>query len=110
MIFAVISLILGIVIGYLCNFSIPMQYSQILTVLILIGLDSVFGGTKAILADKYYGVRFWSGLLLNLALAIILLLSSTYVAPGLSYAIIVVFVFRIFKNFTAIQKMLFKKK
>ena len=47
MILAIVGLCLGIVLGFLFPWSIPVAYSKLFSIALLASLDSVFGGIRA---------------------------------------------------------------
>lgn len=63
MIFALIGILLGIVMGFLLPYTYNTDYSLYITVIILASLDSVFGGIRASLEERFDIEVFLSGFL-----------------------------------------------
>lgn len=57
----IISLLIGIVIGFILPINIPSTYVSYLSVAILAALDSVFGGIRASLEEKFDNLIFITG-------------------------------------------------
>ncbi len=58
-------MIAGILIGSMLALSIPGAYVKYLSVAVLASLDSVFGGIKALLEEKFDGAILLSGFFTN---------------------------------------------
>ena len=69
MISAVCGLIIGLVLGAFCPLIIPVAYSKLFSVALLACLDSVFGGYRSVLEDKFDNTIFISGFFTNALLA-----------------------------------------
>ena len=68
----VVGLIVGLIIGIFAPISIPVQYAKYMSVAVLASLDSVFGGLRAGMEEKFDNMIFVSGFFTNAALAAIL--------------------------------------
>ena len=68
-IFAVLT---GIVIGLLFPYSLPAEYGKFLAVALLASLDSVFGGMRSGMEEKFDNAIFISGFFVNALLAVLL--------------------------------------
>lgn len=111
MVFALIGILIGGVIGFLLPYTYNTAYSLYITIAILACLDSVFGGIRANLEEKFNIRVFLSGFFGNSILAAFLAYIGDRLGVPLYYAAIFTFGGRLFDNFAAIRRlMLFKRK
>lgn len=110
MFFAAIGILLGIVIGLILPYTYNVQYSLYISVAILACLDSVFGGVRANLQDKFDLSIFISGFFGNAILAAFLAYIGDKLGVPLYYAAIFIFGGRLFENFATIRRILINKK
>lgn len=106
---AVLGLIIGIVIGVIIPYEIPATYSPYVAIGILACLDSVFGGIRAKMIDKFYLTIFISGFFGNAILAIALTYIGDRLGISIHMAAIVVFGSRLFQNFAFIRRSMLNK-
>ena len=109
MIFALIGILIGAVIGFALPFTYNTAYSLYISVAILACLDSVFGGIKATLEEKFNIEIFISGFFGNAALAAFLAYLGDRLGVPLYYAAIFTFGSRLFENFAKIRRILLNK-
>ncbi len=109
MIFVVLSLIAGALVGYFCNITIPVEYSKLFSVALLAGFDAVFGALKAVWLNTFDNVNFLSGFFSNTLLAALLVYVGDNLSIDLYYVALFVFGLRIFKNLSYIRHCLIKK-
>ncbi|MCT4584957.1 MAG: small basic family protein [Peptostreptococcaceae bacterium] len=109
MIIALIGLVLGVVVGYYIPITYPESYSLYISIGILASMDSILGGTRAMLENRFDRVHFFSGLISNAILAACIAYLGDKLAVPLYYAPIVVFGGRLFKNFSYIRNMILAK-
>ena len=110
MIWALIGILLGIVIGLLTDYTIPVEYTKYTAVTIIGVMDALFGAIKAELEhEKYNGTLFLTGLSSNIILALGLTLLGEVLGLDLYLAATVVFTFRIFTNIAIIRRSAVKK-
>ncbi|MFN8670869.1 MAG: small basic family protein [Candidatus Sericytochromatia bacterium] len=100
----VISLILGMIIGFLSPFSIPVELSKYFAVSILAGLDTSIGGLRAGIEKHFRLSIFISGFTFNIFLAAILVYLGDLLGIDLYLAAILVFGMRLFNNITFIRR------
>ncbi len=105
----IIGLGLGVVIGILCPYMFPSGYSGYIAIGILACMDTVLGGIRSVLEEKFNTSVFISGFFGNSALAIALVFLGEQLNIQLSIAAVVVFGSRIFQNFSNIRIFLLKK-
>lgn len=111
MVVALIGILIGGVIGFLLPYTYNTAYSLYITIAILACLDSVFGGVRANLEEKFDIKVFISGFFGNSILAAFLAYIGDRLGVPLYYAAIFTFGGRLFDNFAAIRRLvLFKKK
>lgn len=110
MFFALIGILIGAVIGFILPFTYNASYSLYVSVAILACLDSVFGGIRANLEQKFDVTMFVSGFFGNAIIAAFLAYLGDKLGVPLYYAAILVFGGRLFENFAKIRRHLLTKK
>lgn len=100
----VIGLLIGIIIGILLPVNIPRTMSQYMTIALLACLDSVFGGIRASLEDKFDTEIFISGFFGNAILAAALTYLGDRLNVPIYLAAVVVFGGRLFQNFAVMRR------
>jgi len=109
--FALIGILIGMAIGFLLPYTYDAAYSLYISVAILACLDSVFGGIKANLENKFDVSIFLSGFFGNAIIAAFLAYIGDRLGVPLYYAAIFTFGGRLFENFAGIRRIvLFKRK
>lgn len=106
MIWAIIGIVLGLVVGNYLPFTYPDNYSLYVSIGILAAIDSVFGAVRASMEDKYDNLVFLTGFLSNGVLAAFLSYWGDKMGVPLYYAPIFVFGGRLFSNFAVIRRLL----
>lgn len=111
MIFAIIGILVGAVIGFYLPFTYNASYSLYVSVATLACLDSVFGGIRANLEKQFNISIFISGFFGNAIIAAFLAYLGDRLGVPLYYAAIVTFGARLFENFAKIRRhLLFNRK
>lgn len=111
MFFALMGILAGVVIGLMLPYTYSAAYSLYISVAILACLDSVFGGLKANLENKFDTSIFITGFFGNAILAAFLAYIGDRLGVPLYYAAIFTFGGRLFENFASIRRiLLFKRK
>ncbi len=105
----VLGLILGLAIGYLSPFSVPVDYAKYLSVAFLAALDSVLGGVRAAQEDHFDGKVFISGFFSNMLLAGFLAYVGDRIGVDLYLAAVVAFGVRLFQNLAIIRRHFIRK-
>ncbi|MBQ7528724.1 small basic family protein [bacterium] len=109
MILIILGTIIGLLIGFFLPFQIPVVAVKYVSVSFLSGLDSVIGGTRAGLENKFdFGV-FTGGFFVNLLLAAALTWIGDLLGVDIYQAAIVTFGMRIFINLSYIRRDLFEQ-
>jgi len=111
MVYALIGILVGAIIGFLLPYTYNTAYTLYISVVILACLDSVFGGIRANLENKFNTRIFISGFFGNAILAAFLAYIGDRLGFPLYYAAIFTFGSRLFDNFAKIRRLwLFKEK
>ncbi|MDL2280421.1 small basic family protein [Selenomonadales bacterium OttesenSCG-928-I06] len=105
----VIGVLVGILIGSSFPLTLPAQYSQFMSVALLACLDSVFGGLRSALEDKFDNEIFITGFFTNALLAVGLVYVGYKLGIDLYYVSVLAFGLRIFQNLAIIRRHLLKK-
>lgn len=104
MIGAIIGLITGVLIGKIIPLSIAGGYTLYLSVAILAAFDSVVGGIRANIEEKFDSAIFLSGFIINSLIAGGLAYAGDILGIPLYYAAIFAFGMRLFNNFARIRR------
>lgn len=106
---ALIGLVIGVVLGFLLEPTVPLWAQPYLPIAIVAALDSMFGGVRArlegIFEEKVFVVSFLSNTII--AALIVFLGDQLGVGSQLSTGVVVVLGIRIFSNAAAIRRKLF---
>ena len=109
MILALIGIVLGVIIGVYIPITYSASYSLNVSVAILACMDSVFGGLRALLEEKFNTGILVSGFFGNAILAAFLAYLGDRLGVPLYYAAIFAFGGRLFQNFAIIRRHFFNK-
>ena len=114
MLWAILGILIGIIIGLISNYSIPLEYIKYTAVIIVGILNSLFGAIKAETSkttkkNSYSAIIFLTGLLTNIILALGITLLGEQLGLDLYLAVTVVFIFKIFNNIGIIRRSILKK-
>ena len=109
MILPIIGVLIGVAIGLLFPLSMPVEYSKSLAVALLASLDSVFGGLRSALEEKFDNAVFISGFFVNALLAVVLVFVGERLGIDLYYVASLAFGLRIFQNLAIIRRFFLKK-
>ena len=116
MLWALIGVISGGVLGLIINYPIPLELTKYSAVVIMGILDALFGAIRAeVTKDKFNAIIFITGLVFNIVLSIVITLLGEKLGLELYLAATFVFTFRIFSNVgitrrAMLQNMLQAKK
>lgn len=99
MIWALIGVLVGIILGFTVDIPIPIELTRYTAVVSIGILDAIFGAIRAeVTKDNYDAVIFLTGLFFNVILAIAITYLGDKLGLDLYLAATVVFTFRIFTN------------
>lgn len=110
MVFAVLGLFIGLLFGFLLPYTYNSIYSLYISVAILACLDSLFGGIRANLENKFDTEIFLSGFFGNAIIAAGLAFIGEKLGVPLYYAAIITFGGRMFNNFAAMRRIWLTKR
>lgn len=105
-----IGLLIGLIIGALHPFSIPLISAKYLAITSLSAIDSIFVGFKARLNNHFNTTLFIIEFLLNTIVAIGLVYLGDIMNTELFMAVTIVFSARIFYNISSLNHQLFFQK
>ncbi|MCR5834385.1 MAG: small basic family protein [Selenomonadaceae bacterium] len=103
-----IGLSLGVLLGYLYPVTINLVYPKLISVVLLVALDSVFGGLCAQVNKNFSDTIFITGFATNALFAAFLVFLGDSLDIDLYYVALLVFGFRIFKNLAGLRKHFMK--
>ena len=108
MIWAILGLTLGILVGGYLPFTYPTSFSLYISIAMLAALDSLVGAIRSSMEGKYNNALFISGFFTNAFLAAVLSYFGDRLGVPFFYAPIVVFGGRLFQNMAAIRRHFIK--
>ncbi len=108
MIWAILGLSLGILVGGYLPFTYPNSLSLYISIGMLAAFDSLLGAIRASMENKYNNKLFVSGFFLNAILAGLLSYFGDRLGVPFFYAPIIVFGGRLFQNIAIIRRLLLK--
>lgn len=103
-------LIVGLVIGVLCPWTVPAKWSLYMAAGLLAVLDSALGGLKARVMGQFKLGIYLSGSIGNAAIAVFLTWLGEKMGIPIYLAAVVVFGTRMFQNFAEIRRELLTSK
>lgn len=102
----ILGILVGIILGMILPIQIPTAYAPYMSIAVLAALDSVFGGIRARLENKFETDVFISGFFGNAFLAA----GLTYIGDRLDVPIYLAAIFafgsRLFQNFAMLRRYL----
>ena len=108
MIWAILGLSLGVIVGGYIPFTYPSSYSLYISIALLAAFDSVCGAVRASMENKYDNTLFISGFFTNSILAAMISYIGDKLGVPFYYAPILVFGGRLFDNLAIIRRHIFK--
>lgn len=110
MIYAIVGLIVGLIVGNFFSFLMPLHFAKYMAVAILASFDTVFGGMRAGLDNKFDTMIFISGFFTNTLLAVILVYIGEHLDINIYMVALIVFGLRMFNNLAVIRYHFIKNK
>ena len=101
----VLAIIIGILLGAMIS-GVPVGLAGYLTVAVLAGMDSFFGGIRSLMEGKYQTDVFVTGFIANILVATFLVWLGQGIGANLSLVAALVFGTRIFTNLSLVRRML----
>ena len=108
MIWAILGLSLGVIVGGYIPFTYPSSYSLYISIALLAAFDSVCGAVRASMENKYDNTLFISGFFTYAILAAMISYIGDKLGVPFYYAPILVFGGRLFDNLAIIRRHIFK--
>ena len=108
MIWAILGLSLGVIVGGYIPFTYPSSYSLYISIALLAAFDSVCGAVRASMENKYDNTLFISGFFTNAILAAMISYNGDKLGVPFYYAPILDFGGRLFDNLAIIRRHIFK--
>jgi small basic protein len=105
----ILGLLIGLILGFLTDIKIPVEYSNYLSIAVLAALDTLIGGIRAYLQDIYDEKVFVSGFFFNIILAASLAFLGVHLGVDLYLAAVFAFGVRLFQNIAVIRRILLSK-
>ncbi|MDR1033269.1 MAG: small basic family protein [Bifidobacteriaceae bacterium] len=109
--YAIVGLVAGVVLGLFLRVPIPAFLQPYLPIMIMAGLDALFGAFRAYLDkmfnDRVFTISFFSNILV--AAFIVFLGDQLGIGAQMSTAIVVVLGIRIFSNLATIRRHIFRE-
>jgi small basic protein len=105
----VIGLIVGLLIGIVFPVAIPLTYAKYTSVALLAALDSVFGGLRSAMEERFDNTVFITGFFTNALLAALIAYLGDRLGIDLYYVALFAFGVRIYQNIAIIRRYLLKK-
>lgn len=109
MVLPITGLIIGLLIGISFPITVPLEYAKFMSVALLASLDSVFGGLRAGIEEKFDNTVFITGFFTNALLAAGLVYIGERLGIDLYYVSLLAFGLRIFQNLAIIRRYFLKK-
>ena len=109
MILPVLGLLVGLILGSISPVLIPMAYAKFFSIALLASLDSVFGGLRATMNEKFDNAVFISGFFTNALLAAFLVYMGDRLGIDLYYVALLAFGFRMFQNLAFLRRHILRK-
>ena len=94
--FAIAGLVLGLMLGVYCPFSVPPEYARLLAVAVMAGMDAVLGGMRASLEGNYDAQVF---------MAAFLCYAGNLIGIDLYLVAVLIFGMRVFQNMGIIRRL-----
>lgn len=110
MILTILGVTVGILAGIFIPYHIPSTFTAYFGIGLLAAFDTLFGGIKALMLEKFDLRLFLTGFVSNTALAILLTWIGGKVELNLSLAAVVVFGTRMFNNFSLIRQHILQNR
>lgn len=105
----IIGLLIGLIAGFNLPLVLPQVYAKYMGLAILAAMDSVVGGLRAQMEDKFDNVIFISGFFVNSLLAAGLAFVGEKLQVDLYLAAVVAFGVRLFQNLAFIRRQILHK-
>ncbi|MYL33053.1 DUF1290 domain-containing protein [Pontibacillus yanchengensis] len=102
----VLFLIVGVLLGLLTDIRVPEEYANYLSIAVLAAFDTLLGGLRAHLEEKFDQKVFVTGFFFNVTLAAFLAFLGVQLGIDLYLAAVFAFGVRLFQNIALIRRYL----
>ncbi len=106
--FPFIGLLLGVVLGLLLQVEIPLGFVKYTAIAVLAALDTVLGGIRARLEDRFDLLVFTSGFVVNALVAALLAAIGDLLGVDIYLGAVIAFSMRILQNVSLIRRALLR--
>lgn len=110
MIYVLLGLALGVALGIVTPSYIPKSYAPYFSVALMSGLDTVFGGLRAAMENRYENTVFLSGFFVNMLVAVFFCYAGTLLNIDFYLIVILVLGMRVFNNLAIIRRLYLEEK
>lgn len=110
MIYVLLGLALGVALGIVTPGYIPKSYAPYFSVALMSGLDTVFGGLRAAMENRYENTVFLSGFFVNMLVAVFFCCAGTLLNIDFYLIVILVLGMRVFNNLAIIRRLYLEEK
>jgi small basic protein len=100
----VVGLIIGVVLGFLFSVEIPLGYVKYTAIAIMSAIDTILGGLRAQLEDRFDLAIFLSGFIVNATFAAMLAGIGDLLGLDIYLGAVIAFSIRIFDNVGFIRR------
>ncbi|MDR7420381.1 MAG: small basic family protein [Armatimonadota bacterium] len=100
----VVGLVLGVALGFLFSVEIPLGYVKYTAIAILAAIDTILGGLRAQVEDRFSLAVFLSGFVVNAAFAALLAGIGDLLGLDIYLGAVIAFSIRIFDNVGFIRR------
>ncbi|KGP72425.1 small basic family protein [Pontibacillus yanchengensis] len=105
----VLFLIVGVLLGLLTDIRVPEEYANYLSIAVLAAFDTLLGGLRAHLEEKFDQKVFVTGFFFNVTLAAFLAFLGVQLGIDLYLAAVFAFGVRLFQNIALIRRYLIER-
>jgi small basic protein len=105
----IIGALIGMLIGVVLPYDIPINFVKYTAIAILAALDAIFGGIRAQLGQKFVFFKFITSFFTNTAMAALLAYLGDILGIDIYLGAVVVFSIRIFQNLSLIREEIFDR-
>ena len=109
MIYPLLGILAGASLGIFVPMHMPLEYSNYMSVALMAGLDSMFGGIRATMEKIFDSTIFITGFFTNTLLAVLITYMGERLSIDLYFVAILTFGLRTFQNLAVIRRLLLKK-
>lgn len=110
LLYPILGLVIGVAFGLVFPVSLPISYAKLLSLSLLAGFDSVFGGIRSAYEGTYNNTIFLTGFFSNALLAAGLAYVGERMGIDLYIVALLAFGLRVFQNLAIIRRHLLNKK